>query len=270
MVRGLQLGAGGQGRVHELHGRPHLVIKEFDKPIPNAFGEFVALVDSHGAVKDRLTGARVDLCWPLEVQREGGAVTGYVMPRMPEQYYFITDRRHTRTERSLDWAIKRPAALNLPFDVTDHHRFLLTLQVAYFLEAMHANGLVYGDISWRNFSFQIEPEVRISVHDFDSARIIGRPAPTRSPAVDTIDWNDPEVLHYPVCFDTDRYKFALLAYRLMVSRTLYDRIDPTQVHEGLLGLELRQVRHIRSLFIRANGPQGTRPTILEWIRSLEV
>lgn len=128
----------------------------------------------------------------------------------------------------------------------------------------------YGDISWTNFSFQIHPQVRVSVHDFDSTRIVGRRAMSRAPAAHTIDWDDPKAPDgVPASFDTDRYRFALLAYRLLVSKTLDSRIDPTRIPEQFAPFEAGVSRRLRSLWVRADGARGTRPTVLECIHALE-
>lgn len=157
----------------------------------------------------------------------------------------------------------------MPFIVDDEQRAQLLWLVARFLDAMHCEGIAYGDISWDNFSFQFDPKVRLSVYYFESTRAIGSRAMIIVPTVNPANWHDPEAPGEPASFDTDRYKFALLAYRMLVSKTLDARIDSAQIPKHLATFNDRQVRHMRRLWIRAAGERGTRPTIHEWLWALE-
>src|SRR4051812_18306933 len=91
--------------------------------------------------------------------------------------------------------------------------------------------LIYGDLSWVNFSFAPGPKVQLSVYDVDSSRPLGSRSFTRQPPAKTPDWDDPMSPDLPVAtLDADRYKFALLAFRLLVSRNFDGRIAPAQVN----------------------------------------
>jgi hypothetical protein len=267
---GHEMGSGGQGRVFAVQGRSDIVLKQFTTPIPEAVGDLETLIEARAGVEARLADTRIDLCWPIQATAEDDKLTGYIMPRIASDFFYSTDWRGRDRERQLAFAIREISAVKLPFLVNDEQRVELVWLVARFLDAMHSEGLAYGDISWTNFSFQIDPVVRLSVHDFDSTRIMGRRSLTRAPAAHTVDWDDPRAQpEAAASFDTDRYRFALLAYRMLVGKTLDGRIDSDQIPDQIPMFNDHQVKHMRSLWIRADGDRGTRPTIHEWLSALE-
>jgi hypothetical protein len=265
------LGAGGQGTVRAVDGRPDLVIKTFNRPLEGAVREFQDLIDRGDRLRRALQGARVDVCWPEQVHGSTTRLEGYIMPKLgPGNYFDVPTRGKTRTqERTLDWAIWTPSAFQVPFTVSDIDRLEIVRAVARWLRAMHELDIAYGDLSFKNLCFTLGPEVRVTAFDFDSARVLGSRSFTRLDAAHSPDWHDP---HAPdgsaASLDTDRYKFGLLAFRLLVSHQLDGELSPADVPPVLSGLTSSQVLRLKALWLRAAGPWGARPSLREWVDAL--
>ncbi|MBH0118423.1 serine/threonine protein kinase [Rhodococcus sp. CX] len=267
--RGRELGSGGQGAVYELIERDGEVEKRFFMPLEKGAREFEELLRRRTAVEAAVSACPIHLCWPENPVRREETLMGYVMPRIPDRFFFEVKFGRSgvkRRERELQHAIPRKSAMALPFDVTDEERFELVYLVARFLDAMHRNNLVYGDISWVNFIFSLNP-VELCVLDFDSSRVQGSLPFTRMRPVDTPDWEDPEWPDSVVTrMDSDRYKFALLAYRMLIARSLDGLISDDFDVPALSGADPEQ---LSNLWSRARGPAGTRPQIAEWLNAFE-
>jgi hypothetical protein len=262
---GAALGQGGQGTVRDLPGE-NRVIKTYAHPISGGVSDFERFASGGSELRQRLAGTRVDIAWPEDPVVHGDALHGYCMAKIPDRFYFEFESR--RRLRTLQFAVPRESAFRLPFDVPDRVRLELVRHVAVFLADMHACDLVYGDLSWTNFAFSLDP-TEISVHDFDSSRRVGAGSFTRAAAAQTVDWADPHEPNPRVAsLDGDRYKFALLSYRLLVSRDLTSAIDPDEV--GRLGLLPRsRIRALSTLWIRASLGRGQRPQLGEWVSALD-
>ncbi|WP_327635299.1 hypothetical protein OHB24_35625 [Kribbella sp. NBC_00482] len=252
--------------MHELEGDPSRVVKQFGRSIPGAEEDFQRLVEAGHEIAKPLAGLPIAFCWPEEAIVRSG-LSGYVMPKLDPRFYY--DFGEERRLRTLDHAIPKRTAFSLPFTVSDADRLTLVQLVAAFLESMHGSGVVYGDLSWGNFSFDPNSGVHLAVYDVDSSRLLGSRSFTRQAPASTADWDDPEAPDLPVAtLDADRYKFALLAYRLLVAHNFDGRIDPARITGQISGLGPEDSRQLKALWTRAAGPRGTRPQLAEWTRLL--
>ncbi|WP_159081270.1 hypothetical protein [Nocardioides sediminis] len=268
---GNALGTGGQGTVSAVSGRPDLVLKTFARPIAGGVREFQQLIDRGERVQRVLAASKVDLCWPEEVHGSATDLEGYVMPRLQTSNYFpvATKGGIKQIERTLDWAIWTSNAFQVPFKVTDADRLEIVRCVARWLSAMHDTDVAYGDVSFKNLCFSLDPEVRVAVFDFDSARVLGSRSFTAQETAHSPDWHDPYASSgFAATLDTDRYKFALLAFRLLVSRQLGGDLDPANVPVAVSGLSAAQTHRLRTLWSRAAGASGSRPSMREWLDAL--
>jgi hypothetical protein len=265
---GESIGQGGQGAVYVLADDPRRVVKQFSRAIPGVEADFKELIAVGAKIREPLAGLPIDFCWPEDALIDSG-LTGYIMPRLDSRYYFPYGNQGRSWLRTLDFAVPRASAFTFPFTVSDADRLVLVQLVAAFLESMHAAGVVYGDLSWGNFAFDPSPEPRLAVYDVDSSRILGSRSFTRQPPASTPDWDDPMAPDLPVAtLDADRYKFALLAFRLLVARNLDGRIAPAQLAGSVPGFSALDSRQLAALWSRAAGPGGTRPQLSEWTRIL--
>ncbi len=267
--RGKQLGIGGQGAVYELVASGNQVAKYWATPLSHTPREFEELVHKRADIDSVISDYPIHLCWPDSPIRNGETLIGYTMPMIAERFYFeMRIGPVTKTKlRELQHAIPRhPAANPYPFIVEDDDRIELVYLTGLFLEAMHRNDIAYGDFSWMNFTFSVDP-VEICVLDFDSSRIQGslhfaRDLPLHSP-----DWEDPQ-LHAPFVArpDSDRYKFALFAYRMLVAKDLSSTIDCARISDWMID---STTRTMGDLWSRSLGEGGTRPQISEWLWCLK-
>lgn len=225
---------------------------------------FARLVSRGSDVILRLGPAvdRIDVAWPKEaLLAYDGGVRGYFMPPL-EQYYVVDFPGHGQAVRTL-------GAANGIVDV-EHKRLddadLLQLveTVAVWLRAMHAAGVVFGDLGLRSIAYDTAP-LRIRVLDYDTARVAGRAALLGS---DRGGDHDPFALAGQSSYDSDRFLFAELAFRLLVTRTNHGKIDSHAVPNHLLGLDESRTSRLKALWERAAGPRGTRPTMDEWADAL--
>ncbi|AKE89438.1 hypothetical protein AAT18_09555 [Rhodococcus aetherivorans] len=191
------------------------------------------------------------------------------MPRIGGQFYFemqfgSVTKKHAR---ELQHAIPRKqGAMPFPFEVDDRQRLDLVYLVAVFLHGMHKNDIVYGDFSWMNFTFSLDP-VELCVLDLDSSRVQGSLPFTRSLPLDSPNWEDPQWQGSVVVrMDSDRYKFAIFAYRMLVAKSLDAEIDPERAEEW--GHDTGSTM-LSGLWSRAMGAAGTRPPLLQWVAALE-
>lgn len=262
------LGQGGQGIVRDVLDDPTAVMKEYTRPVAGGVSGFKKLAAHGPSIQGALNGSRIDLAWPESAIELDGALSGYRMPKIPERFWFEADIGPRKKRlRTLDFAVPRTSAIRVPFAVSADHRLELVQLVAEFLLAMHKNGLVYGDLSWTNFAFSLHP-VELSVHDFDSSRKVGARSFTGEAAAQTPDWWDPETPNPRVAaLDGDRFKFALLAFRLLVSQDLHSALDISllDARGQSLGAE---VLRLRPLWVRASFGAGGRPQVCEWLAVL--
>ena len=269
LVTAGELGTGGQGRVHELANDPTRVKKVLLQPLPSAVSEFAHLIALGADINSSLAGLPIHLSWPERATGSDQAVTGYVMKKIPGEFYFVPVNGDPKP-RLRDFQLIEPSRWT-PFTISDADRVELVRLVANFLAVMHARGLVYGDISWTNFAFTLEPEVSLSVYDFDSTRELGMEPVTRERPKETVDWDDPSRAEPPLVatLDGDRHKFALLAYRVLVSRDRGSEIDPSRMINNS-ALDANQAAWLTALWRRSAGSPGTRPAIGEWLAALSL
>jgi len=266
--RGKQLGAGGQGAVYKLIENDTRVAKYWTVPLSKGLPELEELVHRRADVERATVQHPISLCWPENPIRKEGLLTGYTMPKIAEKFYFEqtfgpVTKQHLR---ELQHAIPRNSAVPYPFHVGDDDRVELVYLVAVFLDALHSNDVVYGDFSWMNFTFSVDP-IELCVLDFDSSRVLGSLPFTRNLPIDSPDWEDPESPGSAVVrIDSDRYKFALFAYRMLVAKDLNSEIDSEWANRSR---SHSRIEPLRDLWIRSMGPAGTRPQVAEWVRALE-
>ena len=110
--RGPKLGDGGLGAVYEMVNQPQHVVKEFHSPVPNGADLFPRYEQlRHALASERGIGA----AWPLQPIVTGSTLRGFVMPRIPPQYYtMVAGRRmeaQIRIRHSQGWLLllARPA-----------------------------------------------------------------------------------------------------------------------------------------------------------------
>ncbi|MGC2996921.1 hypothetical protein ACPF8X_00520 [Streptomyces sp. G35A] len=264
LALGERIGSGGQGDVHVVTGGS-LLFKEYKDPSKvngAALADLVGLRQGLGqADRGRLDALAA---WPLCRVVEGGRTLGFLMRRAPAHMTWRTAAGATKL-LELQYLIRPPkAAWQDVAQPTPEQRRALVLACVEAIGWFHDAGLVIGDISQANVLWSLSPEPAVHFLDCDGFRRVGRAAVQAQAA--TPDWNDPLAPSTDATVDTDAYKTALLAGRV-VSRQPY--VIPGQNLEFVPGcLNDRQNDAVRRLFAQAAGERGTRPRPSEWRTAL--
>jgi hypothetical protein len=227
------LAEGGFGKVYRvpdchLPGDPEdLAYKEFTKEKAQQAHASQAAV----AFRDGLSAAEraeLDLyaAWPRAIVEDGGAVVGLLMPLIPADFFCelidgTTGNRAT-APREMQWLIasqaQRDAAEVDLSSVDKTQRLTLLAQLVFVVGRLHKRGWVFGDLSFRNAVFAVDPP-RMMLIDCDGAASVNDP---RRKQAHTPFWIPPECENTPghVHFDmqdtvTDVYKLGLAILRCL-------------------------------------------------------
>lgn len=173
--------------------------------------------------------------WPIRVVIRGGAVTGFIMPRLPQEFR-IDFQMPSGAKRAVDaefqHLLNTDAFLaNRGIPITDRLRYELLLDLARGVDLLHRHGVTVGDLSPKNVLFSLAPHPRTYFIDCDSMCFRGSSA---LPQVETPGWEIRTVSTEELATRaTDLYKLGLLALRLFVqnqetrdARTLPPRVTP--------------------------------------------
>jgi hypothetical protein len=209
------------------------------------------------AFRDQLSAAEraeLDLyaAWPRAVVEDHGAVAGLLMPLIPPDFFCelidgMTGNRDS-APREMQWLIasqaQRDAAeIDLsPVDKTQ--RLTLLAQLVYAVGRLHKRGWVFGDLSFKNAVFAVDPP-RMMLIDCDGAASVGDPLRKQA---HTPQWKPPECESTPghAYFDmqdtvTDVYKLGLAVLRcLSPGKGAGSAKDPARLAQELdaAGLDL--------------------------------
>lgn len=267
---------GGQGAVFELPRHEGFVYKHYYQPIENARASFDELVEAGRRLQHPLADHRIGALWPVHILGPGESVEGYVMPLMPDHFRaeIHTPYGAELQEATLEFAlVPESGKAFYPIRVLSaRERLELVRLIGIFLDALHANDLVYGDLSLKNMRYATDP-IELLVMDMDGVHHISTPVIPDKDLANTPDWNDPHrSSDMPLGFDLDRYKYALLVYRLMVvnsvSAAFPEDSAAISVPEAVC-IDNDQRQRLEFLLQRAaTGLTGSRPAIREWLAIL--
>jgi hypothetical protein len=227
---GALLAEGGEGRVHEVAGRPELLYKAYRRPVP--VGELQPLLDWRRQLgweqPDLAARVQAATAWPTEVvvEPERGLATGLLLPRAPDRFslrhrdgvrhlatlsYLTADPR----QRSAAYGLQLPAPVSVG-------RLAIAYALARVLEAFEAGPtvLTHGDLSSKNVLWTLVGTPAVYVIDCDGSRLWdagGRPlSERRGVHVTTPNWEDPAASggRQPGPL-SDRYSMALIFLRVV-------------------------------------------------------
>ena len=214
------LSAGGFGEVHRVvrhslpQGMPAL-----------AFKKFTTQEDEQAASARRVVEFRESLSpddreeldeysmWPLALVEDGGKTRGLLMPLIPAGFFFKVQGKNK--PRDLSWLITtkdgRDAAEADLRDVDRPERLIMLAQLVYMIGRLHKFGWVFGDISFKNAVFALDPP-RVKLLDCDGAAPL---SDRKREQFSTPFWEPPECP--PALQDnrSDTYKLALAVMRCL-------------------------------------------------------
>jgi hypothetical protein len=227
------LAEGGFGRVYRvddafrLPGDPApLVYKEYTKR------RAVQAKAAKAAISFRagLTAAdRANLdqycAWPRELVEDAGEICGYLMSLIPKDFNLqLMDPTTgpTSKARELSWLItsqkQRDEAHVDIGDVGETERLMVLAQLVYAVGRLHKHGWVFGDVSFKNAVYALDPP-RLILLDCDGAAPLSDPGREQ---FSTLSWDPPECPiqppgHPPGLQDqrSDVYKLGLAILRCL-------------------------------------------------------
>ncbi|MFD9373045.1 hypothetical protein ACFWA6_35845 [Streptomyces sp. NPDC060020] len=261
---GAQLTSGGQGHIHELSDEPGLIYKEFynGRPDPHALDALVKLRQRLPAADRAALDAQA--AWPLCRVTEGGTVLGFLMNRVPAAFAWQSLGGKTMMAE-VQYLLRpaKPAYQALPQPTPEQRLELARAYVALF-GRLHDWGLVFGDVSHANLLWTLHPLPAVHLIDCDGARRIG--SNPVLPQAHTPDWDDPLAPAGHPTLDSDRYKAALLAGRVLACDPYLRPEDPWHPVPGTLNETQRTA--VERLLRQAAGPYGARPDMRQWASAL--
>jgi hypothetical protein len=218
-----------------------------------------ALIRLPGQVADAEPGwlaARAS--WPLAAVTRAGAVCGLLMEVAPAEFNSgRTTADGATVVQGLEFLLNPPeylARLGLP--VTERQRLQLLAHFAATVSWLHAQQAAIGDLSPKNVLVSLTPTVRTYLIDCDAALVHGASV---LPQMDTPDWALPGG-EPSGTIEGDRYKFGLLALRLLASDQSTRSLDEVPAR-------LPELRRLIAQALSAE-PQR-RPAAPEWAAAVD-
>jgi hypothetical protein len=260
------LGDGGQGVVTQVRVPAVFLgpmafkryepgaLRELD---PDALAEMIAHPGNAGPGFRALL--ETQLAWPAAlVLDEHDTVCGFLMPQAPDVFWgnlHLPNSAGMLTPVRLDYLLNPPEYTNrINLLTSPSLRLNLLLDVARMLFALHADDVVVGDLSPRNFLFTAF-HWRCFLLDCDAMTVRGR---SPLPPVETPDWLLP--LGEPTGTKAgDRFKFGLMVIRVLCSDQSLR--DPEALR--------RDFPALADLAQRAQLAPDKRPDLDEWIDAIE-
>jgi len=179
----VELGEGAFGKVYRvpdyhLPGDPDdLAYKEFTADqAQQAHATQAAVTFRDGLSKPDRDDLDIHAAWPRAVVEDGGVVVGLLMPLIPDDFFCElidgTTGDRKRTPREMQWLIATRAQCDAAeidlSDVDKTQRITLLAQLVYAVGRLHKHGWVFGDLSFKNAVFAVEPP-RMMLIDCDGA-----------------------------------------------------------------------------------------------------
>ncbi|HWF79302.1 MAG TPA: hypothetical protein VN695_01885 [Streptosporangiaceae bacterium] len=183
------LAQGGFGKVYRVE--KYQLPKD---PTPLAYKEFTSneaeqaqsakkAVDFRESL-DQADRAELDSrgTWPRALVKDGGKISGLLMPLIPADFFCeLADQtgdpaKATKKPRDLAWLIttaeqRNAAKVNLG-EVDHAERLLVLAHLIYAIGRLHKLGWVFGDVSFKNAVFALNPP-RLMLLDCDGAAALG-------------------------------------------------------------------------------------------------
>ena len=143
----------------------------------------------------------------------------------------------------------------------------LLVEVARFLDSLHSRGWAYGAIRWDSILYSLDPEPRVAIRNLEGARRIGgRPAFTwRGEAA----WADPRDPSQVPTLDRDRFLFALMAYRLLVTQDPESPFESNSRYDVAGHWSVGELQALNLLLRRASQSPVGRPAMDLWVAVLD-
>ncbi|MFC0533333.1 hypothetical protein [Phytohabitans kaempferiae] len=261
-----ELGVGGQGTVTLVEAPelfpgqlafkeyPRATLEEADVAL---LGRLVGLPARAGDELRTLLDERA--AWPVATVHRGDAVCGFLMRPAPAEYLAelrLPDGRRPHL-LAMEFLLNPPEYMwSIDLQVTERMRLGLLRELAGMLAVLHRERIIVGDLSPKNILVALRPP-RCFLLDCDAMRVAGESV---LPQFETPDWRLPagEELATPA---SDRYKFGLLAVRLLLADQAAGDPGPLRAIPALVPLA--------DLAARSLAAPPVRPDWNEWLTALD-
>ncbi|MGD0699476.1 MAG: hypothetical protein ABSA02_06295 [Trebonia sp.] len=263
---------GGFGKVYRLEGyhlagaATSLAYKKFTVDIDAQARSAERAVDFRDALTpDAQASLDQVAVWPLAlVEGQGRAVTGLLMPLIPEDFFFkgndVMTGEQKDLARGIEWLFTgeeylAQAQVDIPYP-DPVERLILLGKLVYAVGRLHKLGWVFGDISGKNAVWALRPP-RVLLLDCDGAAPFSDQSRVQG---NTPTWEPPEAepgQHVLQTYYTDVYKLGLA-----ILRTLTQTVQAKDAGRLVAGHELDAAGAL--LIARAvDGNPSVRPTAKE-------
>ena len=267
-----QINQGGEGRIFEFVNDQATIYKEFffsSRHPPNltALQQLITVMESCSEKERAYIESRT--VWPKVAVTDRGRLRGYIMKRVPAQFFRLYGLRNRPRKVLCDWNYlsMRDRYENNPRLVSEIPKpnaaqtSALIADLARTVQELHRHDVIVGDMSGQNLIWTDQPSWHVMLIDCDSFRKRGSTGvnyPKETP-----DWEDPVVQQGRTNQQSDIYKLGVAAYRAVWAATthlppsdLANRPPPAGVPAAL-----------PSLIDRSTGT-GERPSATEWVQRL--
>jgi len=267
-----QINQGGEGRIFEFVNDQATIYKEFffsslHPPNLRALQQLITVMESCSEKERTYIESRT--VWPRVAVTDRGRLRGYLMKRVPAQFFRLYGLRNRPRNVLCDWNYlsMRDRYENNPRLVSEIPKpnaaqtSALIADLARTVQELHRHDVIVGDMSGQNLIWTDQPSWHVMLIDCDSFRVRGSTGvnyPKETP-----DWEDPVVQQGRTNQQSDIYKLGVAAYRAVWAATthlppsdLANRPPPAGVPAAL-----------PSLIDRSTGT-GERPSATEWVQRL--
>lgn len=231
-------GRGGVGSVSFDPKHPDRLYKSFDSPLTGRAAKELAEVFHayHRARPSDRYFIDTRIAWPTALVGDPEHVLGLALSRAPQSAHFDmhTKRESKRQLLQLAYVLDEKYWVTNAFawgkpELHDQDRIQLAVDFIDTLAALHASGLVYGDVSAKNVCVVQGPPVKVFLLDPDS---ISSPRFRDDHPLQTPDW-EPARLDLDAT-SADRSVAALLVWRLLVrDASSRPNVGDTGVTQGI-------------------------------------
>ena len=225
--------SGGFASVYRDPGFPDRFVKKLNSPLTGELAQMLErLIDIQQWARpsDRAT-LLTRFAWPVEGFGSSGNITGFSMPKAPDDAYFslTTAGRTSRQLLQMKFLMdknyfNRKAVTSAKPNINEQDRLEIAIDLHDSIHTVHRHGLVYSDYSGNNLVVRLGITPSVFILDADSITTpeLREKHPIKSPTWDVPNGLDP--------LQSDRALFALWCWRFLIEEySVYPTVD--EVHK---------------------------------------
>ena len=225
--------SGGFASVYRDPGFPDRYLKKLNSPLTGELAQMLErLIDIQQWARpsDRATFL-TRFSWPVEGFGVSGNISGFSMPKAPDDAYFSLTTAGRTSQQLLQMKFlmdknyfNRKAVTSAKPNVSEQDRIEIAIDLHDAIHTVHRHGLVYSDYSGNNLVVRLGITPSIFILDADSITTpeLREKHPIKSPTWDVPNGLDP--------LQSDRALFALWCWRFLIEEySVYPTIN--QIHK---------------------------------------